>query len=378
MPHKSANLLQAQVAAYTAEHVVNQQDRNYVFANIGLIAAGELYDVARAIKLPKPFENAGSDVQPSGVSIKLVATAASYQRFVQHVQGSQYEPINQRAAMLNAYPTFKPLVDKIDNSSSQSDSLFDKGHNAAIHSIRFQGKTFAVRFPYEKSSQSLGPRIKAEYIDNYMGGLILAKGLAHFEQWAAASYEDGLTISELLPGKKLDILTSEDTADIENDQLKEFGQTLMTAHNIGIVIDANPSNFLFDPLSGFNLVDFKNKHAVSQRWSNRYLAQFIGIGASVVGSIGLTPEYYLTNESDYAQNLARCKENLVIQDRYRTQIGQLTLNQDTDDIFKFVDYQRQKTQIKITEYSSLSWVRNRMAELARFKASQKPLKIDTI
>jgi hypothetical protein len=372
---KTANELQAQLAAYSSENITSQTARDYLFANIGSISARGLDELTHISYPPNTDSSSKLTQDTFEGTIISPATANDYLEYIGRVHGSSHEPIRQRTSMLDAYERFKPAVAAVVADPNNLDSLLDTGNNARIHKITVGGNDYAVRFPLDKIiGWRRRTRVAAEHIDSHIGGLILAKGLPHFEQWAAASYNDGLTISEILPGKKFNQLSLDDIDLLETEHLQDFVHSLHLAHSLRIIVDHNSSNILFDPSHGISILDFQSYNAAIGNWPSTNIAQYIGAGASVLSKIGLVKELDLTTLEGYENNLALSQRNLPVLKLYRSQVEKHTGIEDKNAALWAVDYQIERNQTRITEYSNRQWVADALARNQRYSASQQTQK----
>lgn len=100
--------------------------------------------------------------------------------------------------------------------------------------------------------------------------LLRAKGIPRTSQLVSYSFEDGVVIMELLPGKDITNLTlGEDAQNITDEHLEQLIDTVRELDAKGLIIDSNPSNFMYDPEQGFSVLDYNLKEG----WSEYELPQ---------------------------------------------------------------------------------------------------------
>jgi hypothetical protein len=273
---KSPELLQAQVAAYTAECVdscFDTKDANHILKNISSIAAGKTVDVSRIEVTDYDY-----DKELGYLSCETevhVASAENYVRYLCEVGGSAYDGIYERARMLARYnDDFKPVLSELlDEISTVKDpeshpDFISSGAYSNVYRFHHDGKDYAVRVPDQEQPATY-------VIDDHLSGPIRGLGIPHLEQIVAASYEDEVTIAEIIPGKEMCDLTIDEMKSITGEQLVELIYTLDTAIENGVLFDLNTRNFLYDPDAGFGMVDYW-AYGIGDKDS---IAQDIGIAA---------------------------------------------------------------------------------------------------
>ena len=89
--------------------------------------------------------------------------------------------------------------------------------------------------------------------------LALSKGIQGLEQGAAVSYDPPVVISELAPGNELYKMTHEERLQIPDEHWQQLEAAVLLGSERGISIDGNSDNFLYDPDTGFTIIDFRRK-----------------------------------------------------------------------------------------------------------------------
>lgn len=125
--------------------------------------------------------------------------------------------------------------------------------------IRGENKNFVAKIPrsYDETTRGLtNLNPNPEVIRDILTTGIRSKGIPHLEQIRAVSYEKGVVISELIPGKTVSTLTAEEREKITDEQLKTLVETFRLAREAGVVPELeNPDNMLYDPVEGFGIID---------------------------------------------------------------------------------------------------------------------------
>lgn len=349
-------LQQAQLATYVGEKVTHLPDSNYIMRHLGTIMLANQGTITRTVK---HHENVLDESGQASTTLtrgeeRKVLSMAEYADYVQSVGGQDYEPIRGRAQILESYPPFAPAIKQLRAEleqvpAAEHQQFLAAGGNANIFTVEARGKPYVVRI-------SKGSGSAARLVNDHLGGAVLSRGLPHFEQIVAASYEDGVTIAETMPGKELNQLSHEQIRAITDDQLADLAGTFLMAHQKGILLDMRPSNFFYDVVQGFGVIDFtslKEKHDPHQIVQE--LPVLMGDMSGILARMGRTVPAAL-NPWQYAESLEYKKADAAIMERYR-QIIQNTLSRDDAQLaLHKIDVYLQEIQKDIAEYSNPDWV----------------------
>ncbi|MDX1765355.1 MAG: hypothetical protein R3313_00215 [Candidatus Saccharimonadales bacterium] len=258
---KPPELVQAQIASFAGERLDDLRDTKHILNNIGAISLGGIEDIYRPAGLFDFRDEFITEDNKRGAVEKgtpiLAASGEDYLGYLREVGGAQYEPIAARAEMIKAYQEFQPIVTSLraeiaDPSSRKEHSDYmANGGNASVFKITHNNREYAVRVPS-------GRQVNAASVESHVGGAIKAKGMPHMEQIVAASYEDGVTVAELMPGREMNVLTEEDAAAITDEQLGQLIDTFLEANRRRIGIDPKPTNLFYDREEGFGLIDYNS------------------------------------------------------------------------------------------------------------------------
>lgn len=372
---KPPELLQAQVATFTAERVENYQDKAHLFNNLGNLAVGGVEDITRITNSAEYHkdENGESVRIPEGTE-RTVATGSDYVDFLRSVGGSSYEAVQGRADIIKAYSSFAPTIDRLRGeladpaTRKEHPAYLGNGSNSTVFEINSEGKDYAVRVPNGKG-------IKPGVIDSHLAGAVLGKDIPHLEQIVAASYEDGLTVAEKMPGKEVGELTAEDIKGITDSQLSDLVDTLVTVHERGIEIDPKPSNFFYDPEAGYGIVDYHSSKVAGKNSKDQELGKIVGWASTVINNTGFYGKAYKSEKApeDYAHDLEFHRANLDVLTRYRTVVEQKLTGEEQEKALQEIDSKVQATQESVDNYSKPAWVAERVAqdkEWAKQRAEQ--------
>lgn len=367
---KTPEEIQAQIAAYAAEKLDNNGDRGHVFNNIVDFASGEAVDVKR-ITGDREYEidkETGRGVLPPAGEERIIS-ATEYSEFLKSVGGSKYEAIKLRADALRAYKDFAPTISELkeslkDNGDRKKHSSFlGSGSNASVFFIENAGKKYAVRIPGRGE-------ITPSAIDKHLAAAVLAKGIPHLEQVVAASYEDGVTVAELMPGKEVGKLSAEEIESVTSSQLSELVDTLIAAHQRGIEIDPKPSNFFYDHGDGFGIVDIASSKVIKNS-GDQELGQIVGWGAGPIRNAGLYGNFKeKLTEGEYAQELEVLKAGMAALNLYRNAVEERLDNPEREIALGAIDKDIEQRQETIDRFNDSEWVKEQI-EHAKERA-EKP------
>jgi hypothetical protein len=359
---KSPEILQAQVAVYVAETVQSRHDEEYIYANIGAIAAGGMHDITRVTTEieRKRGENVEIIKTPAG-TMHTVITPHDYADYLKSVGGSKYEGIQGRAKLQKKYseefaPTINHLLEELSSSTLKPENIkiLGDGLHSTTVAVNHEGKEYAVRIPSDGAFSPKG-------IDQHLGAATLVKdGDLHLEKVIAASYETGVTIAEIVPGKQLGEVTMRDMKNITDNQLSDLVDTLGTIHNRGIQIDPKPSNFLYEREVGFGFVDLSSKRMTG---NHDTLGKIVGIMAENLQGLGEYNKNLRLREMTieaYADDLRAYEAKLDTLLRYRDIVAAKIEGQDKIEALRVTDNAIASAQEVVSTYSDPGWVKNKI------------------
>lgn len=366
---KSPELLQAQVATFAAERIEDYQDSGHILNNLGELAIGNLTDVTIVTQSTEYRKDEGKTVRVPENTERTVATASEYTDFLRSVGGSGYEAIQGRADMLTQYnQVFKPIITGLraelqDPASRKEHPAFmGNGSNSAVFRITHEGKDYAVRVPN-------GTKPSPSTIDSHLAGAVLGKGMPHLEQITAVSYEDGVTVAEVMPGKEMGKdMTSEDVAAITDEQLSGLVDTLTAVSEHGIEIDPKPTNIFYDRDAGFGIVDYHSSKVAAKNSADQDLGTIVGWMGVPIMSAGFYGHYNPERTADdYAQDANMMSTNLGVLRRFRTVVESKLDGEDRETALKDIDSQIESAQEGIDNHLNREYVADRMASDAELE-----------
>jgi hypothetical protein len=324
---------------------------------MGNIALNEAGEAIRITQTPEylPDETGKTVRVPEGTE-HVAATKEDYTRFLRSVRGSKDKRIHGRAEVLGSYQAFAPEIERlkaelIDPATmDQHPNFIGSGSNSLAFSINQDNKEYAVRVPRGKSTDPA-------MIDLHLAGSVLGKDLPHLEQIIAASYENGVTVAEKMPGKEIGDLTLADISHITDEQLSDLVDTVITASDHGISIDPKPSNIFYDPNVGFGIVDY---HATSESNTRegKIHGEEVGWMATVIDSAGLYGKPYNPSrtEADFAHELEFRSANLEVMKRFKAVVAEKLDGELRDHVLEEVGEKINQAQETVDNYSNPEWV----------------------
>lgn len=247
---KSKERIKAEVSTLASERVRSDIDRAYMLENAGRLAVDGMVD-AEWMHPVQEFLNGKIITRPEK---RTAATVDTYQRFLKTRTRAERDQINGRTKLYEAFEPFAPVVKEILLSTSRNGkkphehpSYFSEGTYSNVFAIEHEGQKYMVRIPFRETTEEIN--------DHTING-VLGEGIPHLEQIVAVSPESGATVSEILPGTPMRDMTTEKLSHVTDEQLEELLDTLKTADERGIGIDAGDGNIMYGPRSGFGIIDY--------------------------------------------------------------------------------------------------------------------------
>jgi hypothetical protein len=240
MKQKSPEVQQAQLASFAEEGLDFYHEQKAVFE--------EGIESSNGNGLPESHAIDAANVLPAGFMIPkpslLPDGESRLTDYLREVGGAGHATIARRAELLGAFKRFEPIVEGLDESQ-----IIGKGDKCRAYLLEDQDQEYVVRKTHAN-------RPRPFIIEGYVRGCMRAQGIPHLEQIAAVSYDKGIIVTELIPGKKVSDLTPDDRQKVSDAQLEQLIVTLAATQEVGISIDlGNGGNLLYDEEEGFGMVD---------------------------------------------------------------------------------------------------------------------------
>jgi hypothetical protein len=354
---KPSEVLQAQIATFAAERARQHEDKTYIFNNLGSLATESVGDIVRTTESGELDWNKNDErFSVPASTVRTVVTAQDYIEYLRSVGGSSYEPIQGRADMLKAYAAFTPAVSKLKEelaslgARNEHPAFLGDGFSSMVFSVERRGKDYAARLPNNKSASS-------HVIDRHVIGAFLGKGIPHLEQVVAASYEDGVTIAEVMPGVHIGNLSVGDIKQITGSQLSELVDTVVTAYESGIEIDHKPSNFFYDPKEGFGIVDYHPARGIRIA-EDRERGKSVGWLSVIINNAGFYGKGPRPKDTpkDYANDLEFLEANLGVLKKLKPIVESRLNGEDLRQALATINFQTKETTESVGKYSDPQWV----------------------
>ncbi len=170
----------------------------------------------------------------------------------------------------------------------------------------------------------------------------------------AASYEDGVTVAEVMPGKEFDRLSLDAMKQITDKQLGDFVDTLLATHAHGLQVDpSKASNFFYDPKEGFGIVDIypEDKNGAREPLS---AGQVVAWGAYLVGNIGSEQSKTTIDDYRYDRELMQVRQSLMA--RYQVATARKLEGADKTQVFEVIQKNAAYIAEQIANYANPEWV----------------------
>jgi hypothetical protein len=166
--------------------------------------------------------------------------------------------------------------------------LLGEGENAKVYRIDVDHKPYALHLFKENPDSAMGSMfdIPGWYggQERYFAVLTLQKAVAMAQgvgvdglaQLAGYQPREGVCVSQLASGKRIQHLTAEDVSYITPLHQRGYVRTLAAMRERGLYVDPNAGNVLWDPKAGFTIVDY---HRGEQSDANTQLSMELVVSA---------------------------------------------------------------------------------------------------
>jgi hypothetical protein len=213
------------------------------------------------------------------------------------------------------------------------------------------GRDYIVRIPH---SDDPDPAL----VDIHTKQLIRGLGVPHLEQISAISYEQGVTISERMPGQDLERITPEQLSHVTDDQLTDLIDTVIRADRNGIFIDpSKANNFFYDSQIGFGIIDYgsKGNPLVEPRTAADMVASLGDVVAGIGGNRSL-----LSSVEAYARAANASRARLSILGRLRDLCPERFAAPELESIVASYDARISDERQELANYQNPNWVENKL------------------
>lgn len=160
-----------------------------------------------------------------------------------------------KAELFERYDSeFMPLIDH----NRDTMQWLGAGSFSTVYKLTHKGGEYAVRFPYKAHLQE---------VNKHMEAALCVRDIANIEHVVAASFIDGITVSEFIPGQLLRQYEAITLHDISQEAFDELYASLLVAEGRGVGFDTIGSNLQYDPFEDvLTMLDV----GVVDQWSPLY------------------------------------------------------------------------------------------------------------
>ncbi len=267
---KPLEQVQAQVAVYASEQVHREDSTRQIdlLKNLGNISLPGV--VPEYVEHPYPTvkkEYVGEDlvIVKNRGDPSVLFEKDGYLESIR--KPGNRERTNALAEMIGAYPEFESTIKNLgiadltlEEARLHPNFLSYGGSDVAFrfeHSEKpdedGHSKTFVAR--YGQGGPERADRI--EKANSKAISFAAAKGLPGLEQGIAISYDPPIVISEFADGKNLYGLSTDERRAIPAKHWQQLKDAIVGASGAGISIDANSDNFIYNPETGFTVLDYR-------------------------------------------------------------------------------------------------------------------------
>jgi hypothetical protein len=378
---KSPHEIQSQVAAFAEAKVHNGKDNSYIINNLGGLAVGDVQDLARLTTEVEHRAEFRADDNQYGRVVKdtevKVAQGSDYTKFLREVGGRSCDSIAVRKEVLDNFETFRgtvtELIEELDEYTDRSlhPRHLGNGSNADVFVISKDRRDYAVRVP-------TGEKVNPSSINSHIDAAVLGKQVSHLEQIVAASYEVGVTVAEIMPGREMEKMTPEDVDSITDGQLGQLVDTVLEANRRGIAIDPKPSNVFYSQTEGFGIIDYMSSFGAAAIHNKKQTPHDVVTWLFVdLANMRLTDEFTRSDmtETAYLKKGVIMRKNGEVMRRLKEVATAKLAERDLlgDAVEKF-DSRIRENDKTVEDYSSTEYIAS-MIE-ARAKSLQTPSPLD--
>ncbi|MGB4762635.1 MAG: hypothetical protein WBP12_04770 [Candidatus Saccharimonas sp.] len=214
-------------------------------------------------------DEAARAMNPLAKRDDLVAFSDAYVTHLRSVEVDR-EELATRASLIAAYEYFRPTVERQELTS---ENKIGAGEFSTAHAVTVDGKPYVARKVYT-------PHDLTE-LEKHFEASRLVQDITGIEHIEAISFKDGITIAPRLPGSSIQCLSSETISRITPAQLQTLYQTLTEANARGVYFDTAAGNLLYDPETGFSVLDISTKHNGMYRSAPEAFAWYFMAAAGV-------------------------------------------------------------------------------------------------
>lgn len=291
-----------------------------------------------------------------------VSTSAQYKEYLESFGDEDNSIVEYKISRLNNYEQIREEVQQF------LQEIKDQG-NPREHPSHIAQGVYNMR---TRDGKDLIVRVRDSFnVDSYLNGSAPIEGVPHFEQIIAASYEDGVTVAEKIPGKQVNKLDQEDLSKITDSQISEAIDLLLIAMSKNLGMENKSKNVLYDPEAGFGFIDFSGRLPVRERKSeDRELEYTVGLFVKMLGGYltangGKSYVYPKTHE-EMSGALEQSKRAIPVLNRIKGILVEKnkTVKYDLTSIIDFFDGEINYYKGNVVNMQNPEWVEKTIKERA--------------
>lgn len=285
-----------------------------------------------------------------GETIDLLS-AEEYQKYLESLNNEKREIVQYMAKKLAAYDQYKDGIRLFLEEMRGFGKINEHPAHIAqdVFNIVIGGKECVLKYrPYPG------------HIAAYLMGTSYIEGEDHFEQILAVSVEDGVILSEKIPGEQMNKLSPEDVMNVSDQQIKQCFESLFKAHEKDLPMENKSKNIMYDKDAGFGFIDFISDFGFISDGKNHDLdllpyyfnPVFNGL-VNIAGKADWKPKTRETIE----KNLSAYKNSLLMANRIKPIILEILANrQEKEEMEKTIQDYIDYISNKIRDYSDEEFV----------------------
>lgn len=338
---KASEVLQAQIAAYIAESPRPQSEQDAMYEHVTALAAETNRD-------------------------SLLVDSEEYKAYVdflRHKQGMRNKAIAKRAELLDNFATFTTGISSlkldlsIDNLGDHP-TYMGSGMDSDAYMLHRPDGDFAVRLPRKSD-------IAVRVVDGHLAAAANIADAPRFERVVAASYESGVTVSEVMTGTEITALDLPTVRAITQEQVNDFVSLFEAADRQGVITDIAESNIFYDPTEGFGLIDVHSIDVKNGFLEYAPLADVLGFLSDTLSDVGMDDSlelHAITDERQAAEAIEKLSANFEVLSKFYDAVGRILTGEQRQETCLIIESFMGEVIERIEQYSDTEYVRRCIAE----------------
>jgi len=333
----------ARIMGFVSEKVMGYGDKDAICRNINTLAKTVMSDGIKYVVDENRINDYEWDLR-DGIELGATVTFLSpeeYQQYIGALSDRKKLSINFITDKLVAYDQYRSkvgvLLKELDKYKKKSDH--PEHISQDVFNIVIDGKECVVKY-----------RPNLYDIGSILMGNSYIEGEDHFEQILAASIEDGVVVSEKIPGKQMNKMTVEEIVNIPDDHIRQCFESLLVAYQKGLPMENKGKNIMYDQKTGFGFIDFVSSFEFmdgEKKDSSKLLPYYFYPVFN--GLVNLSGKYDWSPKTMEAieKNLSAFNNSLSMANRIKPIVLEILANQEERDemekyVQKTIDYNNEK------------------------------------